>query len=212
MKQHPVTLVAGLHGNEYFPVLALASAGVPFVIGNPKALARGKRFYQSDLNASFGVRGRYYESQRAQEILRHIPKHTKVVDFHTSVAAQKPFVIIVDPKQLPFALTLGIPRIVYMKHNIKKGHALINYRSGASVEVGRDDERQSFERTLKVVESVTRGKQVQNAKLYEVYGKITKKGKYLNFRMHKDGFIPILAGETSYKFYGLKARRVKAFL
>jgi hypothetical protein len=42
--------------------------------------------------------------------------------------------------------------------------------------------------------------------VYEVYEEISEEGLYKNFIMHEKGFIPVLAGETSYDFYGLKAR------
>jgi succinylglutamate desuccinylase len=206
-----IVFVAGLHGNEYLPVLALTSIGQKFVVGNPRALARGTRLYQSDLNASFGVKENNYEAKRAKEILALIPKGSRVVDFHTSIAAKKPFAILVDPKMLPLALRTGMRRIVYMKYNVKNGHALINHRHGVSVEVGQDMDRSSFEQTMKVVENVKSGVRTKNVELYEVFGKITKRGKYDNFKQHKDGFIPVLAGESSYRLYGLKARRVKSF-
>ena len=34
--------------------------------------------------------------------------------------------------------------------------------------------------------------------LYEVYDAITEKGGYENFKLYKNAFIPILAGEVSY--------------
>jgi hypothetical protein len=207
-----ITYTAGLHGNEYMPVLALSSHKMEFLVGNPRALARGVRYCDRDLNASFGTQKQNYESKRAATLLRLIPKQSRVVDFHTSEGANHPFVIIVDTAMLPFARTLGVKRIVYMKHNIKGGRALINYRQGVSVEVGRHHEPQSFDRTIRIVQNVKSGRRLGRPQLYEVYGKITKPGRYINFSKHRDGFIPVLSGEPAYTFYGLKARRVKAFL
>lgn len=204
-----ITFVAGLHGDEYIPVLALASGGTKFIVGNPRALARGTRVYRRDLNRSFGTKSGY-EGVRVQELLRQIPEKSLVVDFHTSMAAEKPFVIVVEPCMLDFARTLGIPRIVYMKHNIKSGRALINHRSGVSVEVGTHTDPKSFQRTLDVVRAARAGK-MRHADLYEVYDTIRRPGRYTNFKVHADGFIPILAGESAYRFYGLKARRVTSF-
>ena len=39
---------------------------------------------------------------------------------------------------------MDFKHIVYMKHNIKKGNALINYRKGVSVELGRHDDPKSL--------------------------------------------------------------------
>ena len=202
--------ITAMHGDECMPTLALAATNIPQLIANPKALSIGKRWVDADLNASFGLRAKTYESRRAREVLGQIPKKAIVVDFHTTDTANVPFAIIVDPAMLSLALKTGLRHIVYMKHNIKKGHALINHRNGVSVEAGKHKDAQSFDTTLAVVKNLQRGK-LRKAGLYEVYGKLTKPGKYTNFKLHKDGFYPVLAGESSYNFYGLKARKVKSF-
>jgi hypothetical protein len=208
MKERNIVFVAGLHGNEQAPVKALEENGTPFVLGNPLACKKSVRYTARDLNASFGVRGSSYEVKRAAAILKKIKATDLVVDFHTTTATTPPFVIIVNPKMIPFAATAGIPRVVLMRHNIKRGHALINYRDGISVEAGNHGSRRSYQCTLQVVKSIVARKPVP-VKVYEVYGIITRRGRYRNFRKHPDGFIPVLAGEKAYDFYGLKARAYK---
>ena len=75
--------VTGIHGNEQVPVFCLLKKNVPQIIGNIKALTKGLRYIDKDLNASFGLTGKSYEIIRASEILRKIPKDEIVVDFHT---------------------------------------------------------------------------------------------------------------------------------
>lgn len=64
-----VQFVTALHGNEYMPTLAIASLGCKQIIGNPKALAAGKRFIDADLNGVFGLNGKGYEHRRSKELL-----------------------------------------------------------------------------------------------------------------------------------------------
>lgn len=206
IEKRNIIFVAGLHGNEKMPVKALTKNHIPFILGNPRAQKKKVRFIARDLNASFGVRGTSYEIKRAAEILREIDKNSLVVDFHTT-STLEPFIIVCDKKMIPFAATAGLGHVVLMKHNIKQGHALINYRDGISIETGSHTSKKSYNLTLKIVKNILVGKK-HPIKLYEVYGKITKPGQYHNFKKHADGFIPVLAGEKAYDFYGLKARQL----
>ena len=205
-----IIFVAGLHGNECIPVFALAETGIAPIIGNPKALSDGKRFLDSDLNSSFGLKGKGYEIKRAKEILNLIPKNSKVIDLHTFSAKSEPFVVIVDKKMVKLACQTGLKHIVLMDYNIKKGNALINYRDGISIEVGHHQDYRSFTTTMEIVNNLRVGKVKTNGvSLYSVFGIIRKKGKYINFKQHKDGFVPVLAREKAYNFYGLKAKKIK---
>ena len=205
-----ITFVAGVHGNEQIPVFVLASENIPHVVANLKALSLNKRFLDSDLNSSFGVKGGGYEIKRAKEILSIIPENSTIVDFHTFSADSEPFVVIVDKKMIPLALKTGIKHIVLMELNIKKGNALIDHRKGISIEVGHHEDYKSFATTLSVIKNLkTEKENKRGINFYTVFGIIEKKGKYINFKKHKDGFIPVLAGEKAYSFYGLKAKRME---
>jgi succinylglutamate desuccinylase len=208
-----IQFVTVVHGNEPIPVLALASLGVNQIVANPKALQDKVRFIEKDLNASFGTGGETYEEKRARELLRQVLKDKLILDLHTFSAKSEPFVVIVDLKMLNFARSLGFKRIVYMNHNIKRGHALINYKNGVSVELGEHNDPKSFERTIKLVKRIRNGN-ISRGKsfVYEVYGIIKDRGDYENFKLFKnkkESFYPILAGEKAYDFYGLKAKILK---
>jgi len=208
-----IHFVAGLHGNEYLPVLALASKQIPFTVGNPKALAEGVRFIEVDLNKSFGKNDGTYESDRAVTILDEISEETTVVDFHTSDTADTPFVIVTDLAMLPLARLTGIPHVVYMKHNIKEGYALINHRNGISIEVGKHKNSQSFQKTLEIVENLELNRE-HSLEVYEVYGKINAPGAYENFTLFQnadESFYPIFVGEQSYDFIGLRTRKLENY-
>lgn len=205
-----IKFVTAVHGNEPMPTLALASMGCDQVVANPKALSLRVRFTKKDMNASFGIGGKTYEEKQAKEVLKKIDKKSYVLDLHTFSTKSDPFVIIVDLKLRDFAATLGFRHVVYMKHNIKKGNALINYRKGVSIELGNHDDEKSFNRACELVKRVRENRlKKRTVKLYEVYDIIKKPGKYVNFKYHKDGFIPVLAGEKAYSFPGLKAREIK---
>lgn len=208
MAKELIVFVAGLHGNEQEPVKALRDSGVKFILGNPRAYEENKRFLECDLNAAFAIENDSYEAVRAEEILKEIDADSFVVDFHTTGADTEPFAIVVDEKMIPFAQKTGLRHVVIMRHNIKDGHALINYRNGISVESGRHNTKESYKMTLEVVKNI-KGNRTFPVKVYEVYGKITEPGVYINFQKHPDGFITVLAGEPSYDFYGLKARELK---
>ena len=206
-----------MHGNERLPALALASAGIPQIIANPRAVAENKRYCDQDMNAAFGKAVTDYESKRAQELLGLISPDTTIIDFHSYEADAGPFVILVDPNMLPLALRTGIPRIVYMKHSVKKGSALINYRKGISVEVGNHFDPRGFGIAISVAQNLLNNVvqyTMPNTELFEVYGEITEPGEYENFveaQAVGESFYPIFAKKNTYGNYGLKARRVEAF-
>lgn len=205
-----IVFIAGMHGNERIPVAALTENGVPFILGNPIAYEKNIRFTERDLNASFGIDCKDYECVRANEILKEISEDVFVVDFHTTANEVNSFVIVVDEEMIPLARRTGLERVVIMRHNIKKGHALINHRKGISVEAGTHKDRRIYQMTLDVAQNV-RGYKEHPAVLYEVYGEIKEPGDYKNFQMHAEGFIPILSNEPEYEsqgLFGLKARKL----
>jgi len=203
-----IQFVTGLHGDEKLPIIALASINEEQVVANTLALAKNVRFIEKDLNASFGTSGMSYEERLAKKLVRRLDKNKLVIDLHTNQSMNEAFVIVVDKKMIPFASTLGIPKIVFMKYNIKKGYSLIDYFAGVSVEVGKHFSFKSIKNTIRIVSNLNKPS-VKRVTLYEVFGKIDKQGKYKNFIKCREGFIPLFAGKNSYNCYGLKARIIK---
>jgi len=200
--------ITGLHGDEYIPTIALASQNIPQIIGNPKAISKNKRFLERDLNMSFGTKGTSYEEKIAKKLLKQIPKDEIIIDFHTTSSITDPFAIIVDKDMYDLALQTGLKHIVYMRHNIKQNHALINHRKGMSIETGQHLSYSSFLSTLKIIKNLQGGIKYP-ATLYEVYDTISEAGDYKNFKLYDRKFYPVLAGEKAYAFYGLKAKKIK---
>lgn len=83
--------ITAVHGNEYIPTLVLASMGVEQVVTNPVALAKGVRYTEKDLNASFGTGGKTYEEERARELMEQLDTRASVIDFHTFSCKSDPF-------------------------------------------------------------------------------------------------------------------------
>ncbi|PWU23016.1 hypothetical protein C5B42_04385 [Candidatus Cerribacteria bacterium 'Amazon FNV 2010 28 9'] len=205
-----IQIVTALHGNEYMPTLAVASTGISQIVGNPRALAIGKRFVDADLNGVFGAKGKGYEYKRSEDLLKLLNQEAPVVDFHTFSAESDPFAIFVDKAMLPFAKKTGIKKLIFMKKNFKNGRALINHIPGVSVEVGTHTSKEAFDTTLNVLSNVLAEEvQEDNSEVYEVFDIITEPGKYENFSLYNNDFYPVLAGSNPYDFYGLKAKKIE---
>lgn len=202
-------IVTGIHGNEKVPVLALASVGVEQTVANSAALALGKRFIEKDMNSAFGTGGMTLEEIAASKLLNKLDQRRKVIDLHTTTGVDEPFAIIVDKSQADFAAGLGLNKIVMMKFNIKGGHALINYRSGVSVECGVHDTKTAFDNAVLLISRLIEGPKMIKPVYYEVYGTIEKPGVYTNFVQHEAGFVPVFAMKNSYNNFGLMTRIVK---
>jgi hypothetical protein len=200
--------VTALHGDEFMPVLALASQNIPQIVANVQALALNKRLIDIDMNKSFNTEGDNYEAKRSKEVLKQISSSDLVIDFHSTSAPTDAFAIVTDLAMVGFASTFGLKHIVYMKHNIKAGHALIDHCNGVSVETGIHGTKESFENTLKIINNARLGKTFSHT-LYEVDGTITEPGEYKNFELYNNDFYPVLAGEKSYDFYALRAKKIK---
>ena len=204
-----LTLVAGIHGNETRPLSAIQDLGLKVVIGNPAAIAINKRFVEEDLNRCFGKPGTSLEHLRARDLRENILPKGPVLDFHTFSCKSEPFAVIVDRTYLPLAQSLGLRHVVIMAFDIKDGGSLIGDRGGVSVEMGHHDDALSFDRTQALIQGLGQLRPAEQVRVYEVFDILREPGDYINFQEHPGGFIPVLAGETAYSHYGLKARLVE---
>lgn len=204
-----VTLVAGIHGNETQPLRALQDLELKVVIGNPAAIAINKRFVEEDLNRCFGKPGTSLEHLRARDLCENILPKAPVLDFHTFSCTSEPFAVIVDRAYLPLAKSLGLGHVVIMAFDIKDGGSLIGNRGGVSVEMGHHEDELSFHRTQALIRGLGQERPAEKVAVYEVFDILREPGDYINFQEHPGQFIPVLAGETAYSHYGLKARLVE---
>jgi hypothetical protein len=86
-----ILIIGGMHGNEPLGVdlvklLKRASPNsIDYILANPKATKLKQRFYQTDLNRSFGkLTPESYEEIRAVEILDLTRSYDLVLDFHNT--------------------------------------------------------------------------------------------------------------------------------
>jgi len=194
--------VTGVHGDEYQPHEILKKHGIKHIVANKLALKRKVRFIEKDMNASFKTKGKTYEEKRADILLCSLKGET-VIDLHSFSCVSEPFAVVVDKKMIPLAQTTGL-KIVYMKHNIKKGHALINHVDGISIELGDHDDPKMEETLLRILGNI-KTKRKFNKRVYEAIGLIEKEGKYENFKKYNN-FYPVLAGEKAYDHLGLMTK------
>ena len=88
-----ILVIGGTHGNESLGIELVRLLrerlikGVDTLIANPRAVAAGVRFVETDLNRSFGGKASGYEERRACEITRLVAQYDLVLDFHNTQAA-----------------------------------------------------------------------------------------------------------------------------
>jgi hypothetical protein len=196
-----ITLVAGIHGSERAPVDALKKLGIPFVLGNPKALTQGVRFIEQDLNRVFGEVGNSWEHTRAKEILSEIPGGHLVVDLHTASKITEPFAIIVDLKikMIILAKIIGIKKVIYIpkRFDFITG-SLIHSIDGIVVECGGHEDVKVFN----VIEEIVKNCQNQKfheIEIYEVVGRNCNSDITTDFTEVVPGLYTVLTGAKSHR-------------
>jgi succinylglutamate desuccinylase len=101
-----LAVFAGVHGNELSGIEAVKKAVVKikldagqvyFVLANPKAIAKGVRFIDKNLNRCFlkNQSGKTYEEKRTKQLMKILDKTEALLDIHASN----------NPKTIPFIIT-----------------------------------------------------------------------------------------------------------
>lgn len=121
-----VVIIAGIHGNEpcgmrafdeILPTLAIDAGRVTFMLGNPKAIERGVRFIDANLNRLFkpdelipDTQKSSYEYARSRELMPLLAQADFVLDIHSSgTVGSTPFAIcdrqrVSETRILPFPI------------------------------------------------------------------------------------------------------------
>lgn len=218
-------VVVSLHGDEPFgvEVMEKLSGTMPVIVGNPKAIERGVRYIDSDLNRAFpGNNQGNYEERRAAELTEKLKEYDYVIDVHSSVCDFELFGIILKPtkEKIDLAKKMGLKKLVVVKDEIFKGQALIEHvKCGISLEVGPHERENNVE---EVTRAIRRLMEEENEKgeieLFEVFdiikGDIKASKNLANFKEVKKGetiaegddclfapfdFVPIFVGEQAYE-------------
>jgi aspartoacylase len=224
-----ILIIAATHGNEllgiklYQRLLQTHSPlleYVDFIIGNPRAYAARTRYIESDLNRSYQSDGTRYEEERARDIKHYVATTNPdlILDMHTTTCEQPNCLIVAD--------TSGVMRQRYLRAShidtVLQVHSLNDIASIGDNVIGYEVPNRRIEPQLldEIIEDLRRFVDRETGSstkyLFKMTDKIYKKdvtteqaASFVNFQMHKLGFVPIMVGENSYKkqtdYLGFKA-------
>jgi hypothetical protein len=151
-------VVVCLHGNEIVGLDLKDRIGseIPVFVGNEKAIEKGVRFIDDDLNRIFpGDKEGNYEEQRAVELLGELKPFKNVIDIHSSSSDLELFGIITKPngEKIELAKKLGLDKLVIMPPKFANGKALIDFvECGISLEIGPHESEEHID---KIVGAIT---------------------------------------------------------
>lgn len=201
-----ILFIVCMHGNETLGLVALKKLAknndVNFIIGNKRAMQKGQRFIETDLNRSFGAKNpKSFEEKLAVKMIKEIKRYDFIVDIHTTTAPTEKLVIVKkETEEVKKILNLiQFRRVAYMNRGIAEGSA-INHHNGIAIEYSCATSLQEIMADLKAIIK-NKSKKKTKRMNYEIFGLI----KNLNFE--RINYIPVLVGEENYKdFLGFKAR------
>jgi len=234
-KNKTIAIIGGLHGDERVGVevikkLKQSLDGVrkAGIIANKKALKKGIRFIDQDLNRTFPGRSNgNYEERIAKRLLKRIKNFDYVLDLHSFSCNSPPFVILTKKtrKHLRLARATGVGRIVFMSPKLAFGKALIDHCCcGVSIEVGRHDLRSTLKKAMKYTKNVfdslgffkRKRRVVGKIEYFEIVNIFFKKGNekltknVMNFKLVNKGQVFALKERKKiialYDFYPILAR------
>lgn len=224
-----ILIIAATHGNELLGIklyqrLLQKRSGIlehiDFLIGNPRAFSARVRYIERDLNRSYQSAGDTYEERRAEYIKHHIAstKPDIVLDMHTTSCVQPDCLIVGDVS--------GTMRRRFLRachiETVLQVHSLEDIASVGDNVIGYEVPNAHITPALldTIIEDLQRfvdGRDGTPTKyLFKMIDKIYKKDvdiesarSFVNFRMHRLGYVPIMTGENSYKkqtdYLGFKA-------
>lgn len=226
-----ILLLGSQHGNEPLGDLLYERIkthhphllkNITYKLGNPKAHKEKVRYIESDMNRSYGGTANTYEEKRAQHILKFISEGNfdLVLDLHTTVCDQPPCFILPEltPATRTFIRASHIERVVLLTDPMVRTSLTGVHPRAMAIEVANsqltprllDNLCEDIARYVKDdIKSATK-------KVYDVPSLLLKTevapellGSLINFEKTKDGFIPILTGNNSYRknthYLGFKA-------
>ena len=215
-------ILAGVHGNEPCGVRAIErflleapqilAGSVTFVVGNPEALAKNKRYLDANLNRLFKpdeevseVERTAREYARSRELLPLLSCADAVLDIHSSQSEDATPFIICGPSALSAATALPFDIVSYGWEIIEPGGSESFMerlaRSGICVECGTNDAPEAAERAYRSIVSFLRfygatagqpERQSEQRILY-AYGIYKTKKDFVPTRMFAD-FEPVKKG------------------
>lgn len=221
--------IIATHGDEKigFNVVAnLKKLGLnekfDFIIGNPRASGKNKRFLEADLNRSYpgNKNSSVYEERLAYENLQTAKKYRWVIDMHEADQGKDDFIIIPRKKMNRFPIErIDLPKVLLWPD--PKGPLGQVVDNEIELEFGvKNKDRKELEQTAtKIVQNFLLDKEVKDEKeIYRVYGKILAKNytgtineliDFQEIEINKEQFYPLLVGQ--YLKLGIICYKMKSF-
>lgn len=208
-------IIVATHGDEKigFKVVAnLKKLGLSqkfdFIIGNPKASRKNKRFLEADLNRSYpgNKNSLIYEERLAFENLKIAKKYRWVVDIHEANQGKDDFIIIPRKKMNRFPIEkIALQKVLLWPD--PKGPLGQVVDNEIELEFGtKNRNRQDLEKTAtEIVRDFLLGKETKTKKeTYCVYEKLLLKNyknnisslvDFQEIEIDKERFCPLLVGQ-----------------
>lgn len=144
-------MIGGTHGDEPIGVTALTAlskerSDFDWVVGNPRAVERGTREFEGDLNRSGPgmVDASSYALRRAAELIAWSRQYRYTIDLHGTANNTGMFVIVtrLTLRNLRLATLLRIPRIVLWPSCTKEMQGALSafFPCGVEIECGRKND------------------------------------------------------------------------
>tara|TARA_B100000131_G_scaffold256532_1_gene251306 strand:- start:98 stop:994 length:897 start_codon:yes stop_codon:yes gene_type:complete len=160
MSFEKLLFVAGTHGNEINPVVAIKkfqnlslinniTCNSKFVFGNPKAIKKGVRYIDYDLNRAFNnkLEKTLYEINRAKYLVDNFGPNGNnpcriAIDLHTTTANMGTSIVIYGRRETDFYLAsilqskFGLPIYLHEKDHSQTGFLVEAWPCGLVIEIG----------------------------------------------------------------------------
>lgn len=166
-----VAIIGGIHGNEICGIKALdylqnylkPDAGLVYLIyGNPRAIEKGIRFIDMNLNRAFKTdeeltdrERNSYERKRALEIIPFLRRCDAILDIHSSNSLNSTPFLICEPQSFFIAERIPFPIRSFGWDVLEPGStdnfANKNGRYAVCAECGSNNDPQSYDLALKAV-------------------------------------------------------------
>lgn len=223
-----ILFIGATHGDEPIGVEVLKNIerknnNFDWIIGNKKALERGTRCFEEDLNRSApgDTQGKTFEQRRAAEIIELSKNYKYTIDIHGTVKNTGIFIILnkLTKQNLQLASLFNIKNIVYWPAiSPELQGPLTAYTScGLEIECGEKNDpkiklelEQVIKDFLKNYKKRERGEwkeKLNSKKIFEVYESLDKKSgvdptslqEFQATTINKEIFYPLLIGSYENK-------------
>lgn len=120
MNKKQLLILTAIHGDEGFSIPTIKSLSKKYkfdwIICNPNALKKNRRFIDTDLNRSApgNLKSGSYEERLAYKIIDQTVLYKEVIDIHGSVSKTGIFIIVTNPswENIEFAKKFDIDNVV----------------------------------------------------------------------------------------------------